>query len=121
MFISKIRLMKLLILMEKGIPTQHQGKSLSEIEVYLEEYVDKNEPESSQSTIIGQHTGKKEQNRAWSVDEIAAIKKHFANNLKEGRYPSKSVMEDFIDSSQSKRSVPQVRAKLQHLMRQSPN
>nr|CAI5828865.1 unnamed protein product [Callosobruchus analis] len=75
--------MKLLILMEKGIPTQHQGKSLSEIEVNLEEYVDENEP-------------------AWSIDEIAAIKKHFANNLKEGRYPSKSVMEDFIDSSQSK-------------------
>nr|CAI5833327.1 unnamed protein product [Callosobruchus analis] len=39
--------------------------------------------------------------QAWSVDEIAAIKKHFANNLKEGRYPSNTVMKDFIDSSQS--------------------
>nr|CAI5827409.1 unnamed protein product [Callosobruchus analis] len=38
------KVVKLLILMEKGIPTQHQGKSLSEIEVNLEEYVDENEP-----------------------------------------------------------------------------
>ncbi|VEN43773.1 unnamed protein product [Callosobruchus maculatus] len=139
------KVVKLLILMEEGIPTQHKGKSLSEIEINLNEYVDEMQPESSESAIQQEqtenHEGDENEKRrlnyldtdeenndvpskkrpktkkqAWSIEEIALIQKHFGNDMKKGRYPLSSEIKKFIASNHSKRSVLQIKAKMQHLM-----
>lgn len=38
------KVVKLLIMMEKGIPVEHKGKSLSEIEIDLNEFIDEDNP-----------------------------------------------------------------------------
>ncbi|KAG5865458.1 hypothetical protein JTB14_034317 [Gonioctena quinquepunctata] len=50
------KVVKLLIMMEKGIPTQHKGKSLSEIELDMNKYVDDKNQRSPHTIAELEHT-----------------------------------------------------------------
>lgn len=55
----------------------------------------------------------------WSSDEINLIKKYFNTYITEKTYPSSTQIKEFLENNNCiDRSVPVIKAKIQHLMKQ---
>ncbi|XP_043480488.1 uncharacterized protein LOC122510122 isoform X2 [Leptopilina heterotoma] len=137
---------KLLMMMEKGsLPLEFRGKSLTEINFdenseYAEEFaeeretsaltsdgtrIDKQDSEDFQldenmnldSSDLTQSKKQKIKKSGWSKHEIEEINCHFTASMQKGNYPSSQEIKIFVKETGSKRSVAQIKAKIQHLFK----
>ncbi|CAH1976686.1 unnamed protein product [Acanthoscelides obtectus] len=85
-------------MIEKGNPSEFEGKSLSEIQVNIDEYVDDND-------------------KGWTTEEIKSLKEHFKSFISKGTYPCSSEIKEFGKSTNNTRSVAVIKSKIQHFIR----
>ncbi|KAK4882321.1 hypothetical protein RN001_005640 [Aquatica leii] len=133
---------KLLLMLEKGMPTKYKGKSLAEIDVDInQEYAEEEEEEEEEEGKV-EDEKKNEDNgnnddedrlvnvpktitkktlkkrKGWSKDNLSLLNKEFSKHIKNRTYPSTIEIRNFIKEYKINRTEAVVRSKIQHLLKQ---
>ncbi|XP_044762705.1 uncharacterized protein LOC123319818 isoform X2 [Coccinella septempunctata] len=136
------KLAKILMMMDRSLPAELKGKSLSDMNVDLvSTSVEENDEEgnncktpqkrkASMDTVLkddGESNeiteGKSKRNKiikkVWTDEEIKILLREFGSHIKERTYPSAAKIQQMLEKTKMRRNVKIVKSKLQHLMRKN--